>query len=117
RVMTEMRALKFEEAALQPNGVIRVLASTKFPLFDQTDTLYAICGISEDVTERKKAEDELKLARLEAQRANLAKNEFISRMSHDFRTPLNAILGFAQILDLLPMDAAHHDSVPQILQA
>ena len=53
RVMTEMRALKFEEAALQPNGVIRVLASTKFPLFDQTDTLYAICGISEDVTERK----------------------------------------------------------------
>src|SRR5439155_5487652 len=45
RVAAERRALQFEEASLQPDG-IRVHASSKFPLFDGSGTIYAICGIS-----------------------------------------------------------------------
>jgi PAS domain S-box-containing protein len=114
RVVAERRDLRFEEPAVHPKG-ISVWASTKFPLYDESGALYALCGISEDITERKTHEDELRLARLEAQRANLAKSEFLSRMSHDLRTPLNAILGFAQILELGTLDASQRDSIRQIL--
>ncbi len=53
-----------------------------------------------DITERKKADEETKKARLEAEKANHAKSEFLSRMSHELRTPMNSILGFAQLLQL-----------------
>jgi len=114
RVISEQRAMHFEEAALV-GGVIRVLASSKFPLFDPNGNIYAVCGISEDVTERKRADDEVKLARLEAVRANSAKNEFLSHMSHDLRTPLNAVLGFAQLLDAADLHPDHQEAVRQII--
>jgi CheY-like chemotaxis protein len=92
-----------------------VLASSRFPLLDASGSVYAVCCLTTDITARKKSEDEVKLARLEAERANLAKSEFLSRMSHDLRTPLNAILGFAQLLELEEHGPEHADSVRQIL--
>jgi PAS domain S-box-containing protein len=53
-----------------------------------------------DITDRKRAEAELRRARIEAESANSAKSEFLSRMSHELRTPLNAVLGFAQLLEM-----------------
>ena len=59
-----------------------------------------------DITERKQLfqtleerNHELESARLQADRANQAKSEFLSSMSHELRSPLNAILGFAQLLE------------------
>jgi len=51
-----------------------------------------------DITERKAAEEKLKLAIEEAQQANKAKSEFLANMSHELRTPLNAIIGFSDML-------------------
>jgi PAS domain S-box-containing protein len=68
--------------------------------FDESflQVLKSIASQIARVIERKNAEDELRLAKLEADSANRAKSDFLSSMSHELRTPMNAILGFSEFL-------------------
>ncbi|MDR3673245.1 MAG: ATP-binding protein [Holophaga sp.] len=62
---------------------------------------------------------ELESAKFVAEKANLAKSEFLSSMSHELRSPLNAILGFAQLMDseTPPPTVSQKASIHQILHA
>ena len=66
---------------------------------------------------RKKYEVQLVGAKDLAESANNAKSEFLSRMSHEFRTPLNAILGFSQLLELECSDEKDKQNVNEVLVA
>ena len=76
-----------------------------------------LAGTIQDITERKLIEQNLRLAKEEAEQASKAKSVFLSRMSHELRTPLNAILGFSQILQMEDITKQQQSFVTEIRQA
>jgi signal transduction histidine kinase/CheY-like chemotaxis protein len=78
---------------------------------------YLLIGTDNSV--RKQVELELHNAMAVAEKANLAKSDFLSSMSHELRTPLSAILGFAQLIESgsPPPTTTQKRSVDQILKA
>ncbi|HOY24839.1 MAG TPA: ATP-binding protein, partial [Cellvibrio sp.] len=94
--------------------------------YDRDRNLQGVFAAARDVTERKRLDQileenniELETAKSVAEKANLAKSDFLSSMSHELRTPLSAILGFAQLIEsgTPPPTPTQQRSVNQILQA
>ncbi len=88
-------------------------------LRDDYDTIIGYLLIGTDNSVRKQVELDLNAAMAAAEKANLAKSDFLSSMSHELRTPLSAILGFAQLLESgTPQPTpTQRRSIDQILQA
>jgi PAS domain S-box-containing protein len=125
-VLSGSRVTDYELTARARDGKETVVSYNATTFHDRDRKLQGVFAAARDVTERKRFEHalqennvELERATAAAEKANLAKSDFLSNMSHELRSPLNAILGFAQLLvsDTPPPTASQVASINPILHA
>jgi PAS domain S-box-containing protein len=92
--------------------------------YDKSGRFVSAFGMFTNITERKWAEESLRLsearlaaAKETAETANKAKSEFLANMSHEIRTPLNGLLGMLQLLEDTNLDSEQHDCVATALDS
>ncbi len=91
-VLSSGSVLEVEETALHENGM-HTYASTRFPLTDDAGNIYAVCGISIDITERKQHEESLR----RTQKMD-ALGKLTGGIAHDFNNMLGVILGYSELI-------------------
>ena len=125
-VLSEKKVTDYELTARARDGKHTDVSYNATTFYDRDRTLQGVFASARDVTERKRFEQalqetnvELENAKLNAEKANRAKSDFLSGMSHELRSPLNAILGFAQLIESAtpPPTNSQKESIEQILQA
>jgi PAS domain S-box-containing protein len=97
-------------------GVMRYFNEDWYPVRDNTGEIIGFGVIVQEITERKRADFDLRRAKDAAEAASRAKSQFLANISHEIRTPMTAILGFSELLlrpDLSEDQRRHHVEVLQ----
>ena len=125
-VLAEGNVTNYELTARSWDGKETVVSYNATTFFDRERRLQGVFAAARDVTVSKRLDldlqernADLQIAKVVAEKANLSKSDFLSSMSHELRSPLNAILGFAQLMESEspPPTNSQRESIGRILQA
>ncbi len=101
-----------EYRIIQPGGGVRWIRARTFPVRNEVNEITLMIGTASDITERKRAEEELRKLNIALERqtivaeemaaqarvASVEKGEFVANMSHEIRTPMNGVIGMTGLL-------------------
>jgi PAS domain S-box-containing protein len=94
-----------------------VLTRGKIIEWDKNGKPLRVMGVNTDIDKIKMMEAELKLAKSEAERANIAKTHFLANMSHEIRTPMNGIMGLSKLLQKTKLDTQQENYLHAIVDS
>jgi PAS domain S-box-containing protein len=99
------------------DDVKRTMLSQKTPLKDNAGNIVGVVGISVDITDLKRTQEELVCAKEAAEAANHAKTEFVQNMQHDIRTPSAGLWGVLDVLAKTEPDSDRQEALNMAVAA
>jgi len=109
RIRRGERVEPIETVRVAKDGRLLDVSVTVSPIKDSKGTVVGASKVARDISERKRAEEKLHAAKISAERANQAKDDFMAVLSHELRTPLTPALAAASFL-------AEHEDLPSQLR-
>ncbi len=113
-VLRDLRDQSAEYAVTRPDGERCLYETVVSPLWDEKGEPQGVLGISRNITQRKKIEEEVRRAKELAEEATRMKSDFLANMSHEIRTPLNAIIGLSHLVLKTELTARQRDYIAKV---